>query len=185
MLTCHKREDFLSRSWILSNSINDVSKKCIVMQGNRVTHHLETEGWNKGRKSRIYSTYCCQVLAVNCHEAWRLFEQHSATYLRTSLTNRSEVHYEIRWIINLEMRFVIQTSSHLLPTVVMRIRKKLHCIAYGCKTRSLIKVFNQGHTNPGSQFAAPTKFCMAGPNTLYVGSQYETTCHPCEFWGRC
>jgi hypothetical protein len=36
------------------------------------------------------------------------------------------------------MRFVIQTSSLLLPTVVMRIRKKLHLVDYGCKTRSLI-----------------------------------------------
>jgi hypothetical protein len=61
------------------------------------------------------------------------------------------------------MRFVIQTSSHLLPRVVMRIRKNCSA-AYRCKTRSLIEVFNQGHTNPGSQFAARTKFCMAGPN---------------------
>jgi len=75
---------------------------------------------------------------MNCHEGWRLFEQHSATYLRTTLTNRREVHYEIRWIINLEMRFVIQTPSHLLPRVVMRVRKKLQRVVYGCKTRSLI-----------------------------------------------
>jgi hypothetical protein len=33
-------------------------------------------------------TYCCQVLAVNRHAAWRLFEQYAATYLQTTLNKQ-------------------------------------------------------------------------------------------------
>ena len=104
----------------------------------KVTHHLETEGWNKARKSRIYSTFCCQVLAVNCHEAWRLFEQHSATYLRTTQTNRCEVHYEIQVDHKSGNAFCYSDVLSSASQSGYENKKNTALCSYGCKTRSLI-----------------------------------------------
>jgi hypothetical protein len=83
----------------------------------------------------------------------------------------------------MEMRFVVQTSSHLLPRVVMRI-KKMHCVAYGCKTRSLILLSTLEYLTRAAQI--PGAISPSHPNfvwrgLIYVGSQYET-CFMSPLW---
>lgn len=104
------------------------------MQGNRVTCHLETR---HGAVS-IHTAVKC-LLRIEMERDVCLNSIQPSVYLRTTLTNRNEVYYEIMWLINHEMLRVIQSTCRLFSRMVMRI-KKLHIVVYGCKTWSFILV---------------------------------------------
>jgi hypothetical protein len=73
---------------------------------------------------------------------FREFKNLSTPYLRTTLTNRKEVHDEIRRLINLEMLVTIEFKK--IPLLSKTLKLKIHktiillVLFYGCEMLFLI-----------------------------------------------